>query len=116
MTSTPSEQAAAVLNLIECGVIAWEDPEVVMVLRDALKHDAPWPIRPQRSYEPSKSHQMAPSGRMTKAQRARIPHIRVELAQQGITPQHWELQALARGATVIYEGEKFSYPVPDEWT
>lgn len=115
MTPTPSEHAAAVLNLVDGGVIAWDDPEVVTALRGALKHDAPRLNRQQRSGEPLKPHQIAPSGRMTKAERAQIPRIRFELVQQGITPQRWELQALARGATVTFDGQKFSYPVADEW-
>lgn len=115
ITSTPSEHAAAVLNLVDGRVIAWDDPEVVTALRGALKHDAPRPGRQQRSGEPLKPHQLAPSGRMTKAERAQIPRIRFELAQQGITPQRWELQALARGATAVFDGKKFSYPVTDEW-
>ncbi|EOX2028111.1 replication protein, partial [Escherichia coli] len=41
--------------------------------------------------------------------------IRVDLAQNGIRPQRWELEALARGATVNYDGKKFTYPVADEW-
>ena len=36
-TPTPSEQAAAVLNLIERGVIGWNEPDVVKVLNGALK-------------------------------------------------------------------------------
>lgn len=115
MTPTPSEHAAAVLNLVDGGVIAWDDPEVVTALRGALKHDAPCPNRQQRSGEPLKPHQIAPSGRMTKAERSQIPRIRFELAQQGITPQRWELQALARGATVTFGGQKFFFPVADEW-
>ena len=115
MTPTPSEHAAAVLNLLDAGVIAWDDPEVVTALRGALKHDAPCPNRQQRSGEPLKPHKIAPSGRMTKAERSQIPRIRFELAQQGITPQRWELQALARGATVTFGGQKFFFPVADEW-
>ncbi len=41
--------------------------------------------------------------------------IRVDLAQNGIRPQRWELEALARGATVNYDGKQFTYPVADEW-
>ena len=115
MTPTPSEHAAAVLNLVDDGVIAWDDPEVVMVLRSALKHGAPQQNRQQRSDEPLKLHQIAPSGRMTKAERAQIPRIRFELAQQGITPQRWELQALARGGIVVYGEKRFVYPIADEW-
>ncbi|QZY50380.1 hypothetical protein K7G95_13245 [Escherichia coli] len=37
MTPTPSEQAAAVLNLIEAGVIGWNEPDVMKVLNGALK-------------------------------------------------------------------------------
>ncbi|MGQ8417356.1 replication endonuclease [Enterobacter hormaechei] len=109
MTSTLSEHAAAVLNLVDSGVIGWNDPEVVTVLRGALKHDAPRPNRQQRSAEPLKPHQVAPSGRMTKAQRAQIPRIRFALAQQGITPQRWELNVLSRGSTVIYNGVRYSF-------
>ena len=38
MTPTPSEQAAAVLNLIDAGVVDWNDPNVVRVLRLSLIH------------------------------------------------------------------------------
>lgn len=41
MTLTLSEQAAAVLNLIERGVIGWNEPDVVKVLNGALKAGAP---------------------------------------------------------------------------
>ncbi len=40
MTPTPSEQAAAVINLIDAGVIDWNDPDAVKVLRGALKAGA----------------------------------------------------------------------------
>ncbi|HBA6943465.1 TPA: replication endonuclease, partial [Escherichia coli] len=109
MTSIPSEQAAAVLNLIERGVIGWDDPEVVTVLRCALKHDAPRPNRQQKSCEPLKPYQIAPSGRMTKAEREQTPRIRFELAQEGITPNQWEPQVLARGATVCFDGRKYKF-------
>lgn len=37
MTPTPSEQAAAVLNLIDKGVLGWDEPEVMRVLKAASK-------------------------------------------------------------------------------
>ncbi|HFE3282897.1 TPA: hypothetical protein ACF3IH_004690, partial [Escherichia coli] len=37
---TPSEHAAAVLNLVDDGVIEWNDPEVLKVLNLALKIEA----------------------------------------------------------------------------
>lgn len=115
MTSTPSEHAAAVLNLIDDGVIGWDDPEVVTVLRDALKHGTTQTMRQQRSSEPLKPHQIAPSGRITKEERERIPRIRFELAQHGIKPQRWELEALARGSRVSYGDQSFIYSMQDEW-
>ncbi|MCM7075361.1 replication endonuclease [Enterobacter roggenkampii] len=113
MTPTPSEQAAAVLNLIESGVIAWDDPEVVTVLRRALKYDVELQNRQQRDREPLKSQAIAPSGRLTRYERMLITRIRVDLAQHGIKPKRWELEALSRGAVVIYEELKLAYPVND---
>ncbi|EGJ6449985.1 replication endonuclease, partial [Escherichia coli] len=94
MTPTLSEHAAAVLNLVDGGVIAWDDPEVVTALRGALKHDAPRLNRQQRSREPLKPHQIAPSERITKAERTQIPGIRFELAQQDINPNSHEQEIL----------------------
>ncbi|BEK74738.1 replication endonuclease [Enterobacter asburiae] len=115
MTPTPSEHAAAVLNLVDDGVIAWDDPEVVTALRGVLKHNPPRPNRQQKNGEPLKPHQIAPSARMTKAERAQIPRILFELSQKGITPKRWELQALARGAALVYGGGRFNLSVNDEW-
>ncbi|MDZ8527976.1 replication endonuclease [Escherichia coli] len=115
MTSTPSEQAEAVLNLIERGVIGWNEPDVVKVLNGALKAGAPRKHRQQRSNAPLKTSEQAPSARMTKPERDRVAKIRFDLAQEGITPERWELDVLARGATVMYGDKKFAYPVVDEW-
>lgn len=115
MTPTPSEQAAAVLNLIERGVIGWNEPDVVKVLNGALKAGAPRKHRQQRSNAPLKTSEQAPSARMTKPERDSVAKIRFDLAQEGITPELWELDALAHGATVIYSDKKFRYPALDEW-
>ena len=116
MTPTPSEQAAAVLNLIERGVIGWNEPDVVKVLNGALKAGTPRKNRQQRSNAPLKTSEQAPSTRMTKPERDRVAKIRFDLAQEGITPERWELDALARGATVIYGDKKFRYSADDEWS
>lgn len=115
MTPTPSEQAAAVLNLIDAGVVDWSDPDVVRALRDALKAGAKPQNRQQRNRSPLKPDELAPSARLTKSQRDQISRIRFDLAQHGITPERWELDVLARGATVTYGEKKFSYTVADEW-
>lgn len=111
MTPTPSEQAAAVLNLIERGIIGWNEPDVMKVLNSALKADAPQKSRQQRNVAQLKPAEQAPSTRLTKAEREKIPKIRFDLAQEGITPEQWELSALARGATIIYGHKKFNYAI-----
>ncbi|EPE6767706.1 hypothetical protein ACSKQ6_004085, partial [Escherichia coli] len=110
---TPSEHAAAVLNLVDDGVIEWNDPEVVRALRSALKHGLRRPNRQQRNGSPLKPHEIAPSARLTRSERMQITRIRVDLAQNGIRPQRWELEALARGATITYGRKTFIYPTID---
>ena len=115
MTPTPSEQAAAVLNLIERGIIGWNEPDVVKVLNGALKAGAPCKNRQQRSNAPLKTSEQAPSARLTKPERDRVAKIRFDLTQVGINPERWELEALARGATVIFGDKKFHYGAAEEW-
>jgi large subunit ribosomal protein L30 len=115
MNPTPSEQAAAVLNLIERGVIGWNEPDVVKVLNGALKAGAPRKNRQQRRNAPLKTSEQAPSARMTKPERDRIAKIRFELAQEGIVPERWEIEALVRGATVIYGDKRFCFAVQENW-
>lgn len=115
MTPTPSEQAAAALNLIERGVNGWNEPVVVKVLNGALKAGSPRKNRQQRSNAPLKTSEQAPSARMTKPERDRIAKIRFELAQEGIVPERWEVEALARGATVIYGDKRFCFAVQENW-
>lgn len=43
ITTSFSEYASAVLNLVDDGVLAWDDPEVVTVIRSTLKYDSQRP-------------------------------------------------------------------------
>ena len=52
---------------------------------------------------------------MTKPERDRVAKIRFDLAQQGITPERWELDVLARGATVIFDGIRYCYLRTDDF-
>ncbi|ENC4700230.1 replication endonuclease, partial [Escherichia coli] len=113
---TPSEQAAAVLKLIERGVIGWNEPDVVKVLNGALKAGATRKHRQQRSNAPLKTSEQAPSARMSKYERDRIKKIRLDLMQAGVTPERWELDVLARGTTIIYDSKKFNFPTDDGWS
>ncbi|MCV5132127.1 replication endonuclease, partial [Escherichia coli] len=79
------------------------------------KAGAPRNNRQQRSNAPLKTSEQAPSARMTTPERDRVAKIRFDLAQEGITPERWALEALARGATVIYGDKKIKYAAADEW-
>ncbi|HCU0158455.1 TPA: replication endonuclease, partial [Escherichia coli] len=103
-----------VLNLVDDGVIEWNEPEVVRALRGALKHGLRTPHCQPRNGSPLKPHEIAPSARLTRSERMQITRIRVDLAQNGIRPQRWELEALARGATLVYGEKKFTYQLVDK--
>ena len=99
------------LNLINSGVIGWNEPDVVKVLNGALKAGAQRKHRQQKCNLPLKNSEKAPSARMTKYERERVVKIRVELAQEGLHPERWELDVLTRGATVFYGEKKYKFPV-----
>ncbi len=115
LTVTPPEYVTAVMNLIEIGDVSWNDPDVAKVLRDAIREQSPKASGQLRIKNCNKSRIDAPSARLTSAERDRIPKIRLELARQGITAERWELKALTRGATMIFNGKEFLYPALDEW-
>lgn len=115
MTPTPSEHAAAVLNLIERGIIGWNEPDILKMLNGALKAGVPRKNRQQKRNAPLKTSEQAPSARMTKGERDCVAKIRFDLAQEGINPERWELNALTRGATVVYGNKSFRYSFAQEW-
>ncbi|WP_250870401.1 replication endonuclease [Hafnia paralvei] len=112
---TPSEYAAAVMQLVESGDVSWTDWDVAKTLRDAAKAQTPKINLQQRSANPNKPRDLAPSARLTRSERGRTWQISRDLAKEGITAQRWELEALARGATVSFDDKVFSYPALDEW-
>ncbi|MNP58630.1 hypothetical protein D3C76_1535610 [compost metagenome] len=112
--ATP-EYVTAVINLIESGDVSWNDTDVAKTLRDAIRGQSPKDNHQEIARNRKKSQNDAPSARLTPAERARIPQIRLELAQHGITPERWELRALVRGAAVIYGKKKFAYPSSGDW-
>lgn len=69
----------------------------------------------QRSYDTSKFSNHAPSARLTRQNRDRIPYIHFDLKQQGINPRRWELEVLARGGSVTYDRIICSYAATNEW-
>lgn len=115
LPATPSEYTAAVMNLIEIGAVSWNDPDVARVLREASKGQVSKVNYHQHTFSPSKARDFAPSARMTRHERERMPQVERDLSKSGITPARWELKALARGSTVTYGGQKFTYLVCDGW-
>lgn len=106
--ATP-EYVTAVMDLIESGYVSWNDDDVAKMIRDSLKHNLLRRNQRQRYESSLKPSELAPSARLTKVERERMPKIRFDLAQNGIVVNRWELEVLSRGATVICEGRKFSY-------
>ncbi|HHP7834906.1 TPA: hypothetical protein ACSHSI_001890 [Serratia marcescens] len=105
--ATP-EYVTAVMDLIEDGDVSWNDDDVAKTLRDAIRGQSPKANYQEIARNRKKSRNDAPSARLTPAERARIPKIRLELAQQGITAERWELKALTRGAAIIFGDQQFS--------
>jgi hypothetical protein len=112
--ATP-EYVTAVMDLIESGDVSWNDADVAKTLRDAIRSQSPKANHQEIARNRKKSRNDAPSARLTPAERARIPQIRLELAQQGIIAARWELKALTRGAVVNFGGKRLSYPLVNSW-
>jgi hypothetical protein len=96
-------------------VIDWTDTAAVRAIVARVKEDSPRVNRKQRSVNPFKYREVAPSARLTEAERARIPLIRHELAVKGITAEKWELESLTRGATIIIDKQVIHYGPLKGW-
>ncbi|CAI0969201.1 Bacteriophage replication gene A protein (GPA) [Serratia proteamaculans] len=112
--ATP-EYVTAVMNLIESGDVSWDDADVAKTMIDALRQQSPQSNHLEIARNRKKSQNDSPSARLTPAERARVPQIRLELARQGIIAEPWELKALTRGATLIKDGIELSYLTCDDW-
>ncbi len=113
---TPSEYATAVRKLVESGNVGWDERDVAKVLREAARRQSPTIDHRQQSFNASKPRKLAASSRLTRSERGKIPQIYKELVSQGIIPERWELEVLARGAIVIFDDKKFLFPCNNYWT
>ncbi|MCL2894291.1 replication endonuclease [Brenneria tiliae] len=95
--------------------IDWNDDAAVRALGMRLRGQTVRKNPIQRDFNPNTFRDPSPSARLTSEEREQIPRIQRDLSRRGITAQRWELEALARGATVKIDGESISYPVTDEW-
>ncbi|MGV8924792.1 MAG: replication endonuclease [Ewingella sp.] len=112
---TPSEYATAVMKLVEGGDVGWDEPDVAKVLGDAVKRQSPSRNHRQQGFNPSKPRNVAPSARLTTLERARIHRVFSDLAMNGITLTHWEIELIARGATLILDDRKIQFQHDEYW-
>lgn len=79
-----------------------------------IREETPRVSKAQRSFDPTKGRDVAPSARLTTEERARLPEIERELMKYSITPERWELEALSRGAKFSFDDLVMSFePLPD---
>ena len=103
------------MKLVESGDVGWDEPDVAKVLVDVARRKISSVTHQQYSFVQAKSHEPSPSARLTKQERAQIPLIYQELVHYGLTPNRWELEVLARGDAMFFDGTKLLYPAIDDW-
>ncbi|QBX66891.1 replication endonuclease [Serratia quinivorans] len=57
----------------------------------------------------------APSARLTPAQQQYCLTIARDLRQTGIDPQRWQLEVLARGGKISFDGQLVQFPLINDW-
>ena len=79
-----------------------------------IREATPRVSKAQRSFDPTKGRDVAPSARLTAEERERLPEIERELMKHNITAERWELEALSRGAEISFGDVVMSFaPLPD---
>ncbi|ENC2714591.1 replication endonuclease [Yersinia enterocolitica] len=96
-------------------VIDWSDTAAVRAIVARVKEKQPTISKMQRSYDPTKGRLIAPSARLTREERQRIPQIRNDLLLKDISAQRWELESLARGAKMAVGDAVIHYPALSDW-
>ncbi|HEI6852750.1 TPA: replication endonuclease [Yersinia enterocolitica] len=96
-------------------VIDWSDTAAVRAIVARVKEKQPTISKMQRSYDPTKGRLIAPSARLTREERQRIPQIRNDLLLKDISAQRWELESLARGASMTFNDTVIQYPALSDW-
>ncbi|EKN3689257.1 replication endonuclease [Yersinia enterocolitica] len=96
-------------------VIDWSDTAAVKAIVARVKEKQPTISKMQRSYDPTKGRLIAPSARLTREERQRIPQIRHDLLLKDISAQRWELESLARGAKMAVGDAVIHYPALSDW-
>ncbi|QDW33738.1 replication endonuclease [Yersinia sp. KBS0713] len=105
----------AVMEYPPDAVIDWSDTAAVRAIVARVKEKQPTISKMQRSYDPTKGRLIAPSARLTREERQRIPQIRHDLLLKDISAQRWELESLARGAKMAVGDAVIHYPALSDW-
>ncbi|EKN4116029.1 replication endonuclease [Yersinia enterocolitica] len=117
-TNDPNGQAKTPVMAMEYppgAVIDWSDTAAVKAIVARVKEKQPTISKAQCSFNPTKGRFIAPSARLTREERQRIPQIRNDLLLKDITVQRWELESLARGAKMSFGGDVIQYPALSDW-
>ena len=80
-----------------------------------IREEAPRVSKAQRSFDPIKGRDVAPSARLTTEERAQIPQIEQELLKHDIKAERWELEAPGRGAKISFGGLVMSFEPLSDW-
>lgn len=95
--------------------IDWNDTAAVKAMVSRVKANAPRIRKGQRNYDPYQVREVAPSARLTKEERGRIAQIQSYLLSKSYEAARWELEALTKGAVLIVDQERISFPRVVEW-
>lgn len=108
-------EAVAVLEHPPETPIDWNDMTVTRSVMSRIRAIPSQIKKSQRSFAPYQVPKVAPSARLTPAERDRLGQIRVDLARHDIAAQRWELEALARGAKVKFGDISMQYAPVNDW-
>ncbi|MGP3249889.1 replication endonuclease [Serratia marcescens] len=108
-------EAVAVLEHPPEVPIDWEDMTVTRSVMSRIRAIPSQIKKSQRSFDPYRVPDVAPSARLTSVERDRLGVIRADLALHDIAAKRWELEALARGAKVKFGDISMQYSPVNDW-
>jgi hypothetical protein len=107
-------EAVAVLEHPPETPIDWNDMTVTRSVMSRIRAIPSQIKKSQRSFDLYQVPELAPSARLTLAERDRLGGIRADLALHDIAAQRWELEALARGAKVKFVDISMQYELVND--
>ena len=96
-------------------VIDCTDTAAVRAIVARIREETLRVSKAQRSFDPTKGRDVAPSARLTAEERARLPQISQKLLKDGIKAERWELEALTRGACMKFGNINIKFDIFKDW-